>query len=275
MIERARLVPQFALPAYAFVPRRFPHPHSDPLGHRFGRDLPAAQVPDLEHWADSLHYLVGVDLFNHGYYWEAHEAWESVWNACGRRGPMATFLKAMIQWAVVGVKAREQCADLAKLQKVWLDTTPAEPSSVAWELCRAGISTDRAYISQPASPPRRSRFVVAALVAGAALFVGAVVGIWRFAPTDMDDHRAAVNVLKNETDEVFEVAQSHEITILRVEGSDTDSFVVGILPLVGALELADPGEVRVLFVRPEASDQSLPNVREQGRPMIWARNEVD
>ncbi|TGQ49534.1 DUF309 domain-containing protein, partial [Mesorhizobium sp. M1C.F.Ca.ET.210.01.1.1] len=23
----------------------------------------------------------GIDLFNHGYYWEAHEAWEPLWHA--------------------------------------------------------------------------------------------------------------------------------------------------------------------------------------------------
>ena len=67
-------------------------------------------MPDSERWADSLHYQLGIDLFNHGYYWEAHEAWESLWHACGRRGVTATFLKTLIQWAVVGVKAREPCS---------------------------------------------------------------------------------------------------------------------------------------------------------------------
>jgi hypothetical protein len=52
--------------------------------------------------------LLGVDLFNHGYYWEAHEAWEAVWNAAGRRGPVASFLKGLIQLAVVGVKVRQR-----------------------------------------------------------------------------------------------------------------------------------------------------------------------
>jgi predicted metal-dependent hydrolase len=48
-----------------------------------------------------------MDLFNHGYYWEAHEVWESLWNACGRTGPTADFLKGLIQLAVAGVKVRE------------------------------------------------------------------------------------------------------------------------------------------------------------------------
>jgi hypothetical protein len=102
-----RHAPAIAPPAYAYVPGRFPHPYADPSGHRFGADLPAAVVPDPARWADSLHYVLGIDLFNHGYYWEAHELWESLWHACGRRGTLAAFFKGLIQLAVVGVKARQ------------------------------------------------------------------------------------------------------------------------------------------------------------------------
>ena len=52
-------------------------------------------------------YLWGIDLFNAGYYWESHEAWEAVWHACNRTGPMADLLKALIKLAAAGVKARE------------------------------------------------------------------------------------------------------------------------------------------------------------------------
>jgi predicted metal-dependent hydrolase len=48
-----------------------------------------------------------VDLFNHGYYWEAHEAWEGLWHACGRKGTTADFLKGLIQLAAAGVKHLE------------------------------------------------------------------------------------------------------------------------------------------------------------------------
>ena len=58
-------------------------------------------------WHDTQKYLYGVDLFNHGYYWEAHEAWESLWHAAGRRGATAEFLKGLIKLAAAGVKARE------------------------------------------------------------------------------------------------------------------------------------------------------------------------
>jgi hypothetical protein len=109
-------VPRFtsdALPAYSFVPGQSPHPHTDPAGHHFGRELPPAEPLEPERWQTSHRYLLGIDLFNHGYYWEAHEAWEAVWNAQGRRGTVATFLKCLIQLAVVGVKVRQGMRDAA------------------------------------------------------------------------------------------------------------------------------------------------------------------
>ena len=103
----ARLVPVKPFPPYSFVPGRSPHPVSDPAGHSFG--LRPGQPADLEpeRWAANETYLYGIDLFNAGYYWEAHEQWEGLWHACGRRGPAATLLKALIQLAVAGVKVCE------------------------------------------------------------------------------------------------------------------------------------------------------------------------
>jgi uncharacterized protein len=91
-------------PSYSYVPGLWPHPHSDPQGHHFGPPFPSAQIDDL---ANDATFRLGKDLFNSGYYWEAHEAWEHLWHAAGRRGPAADLLKALIQLAVAGVKARE------------------------------------------------------------------------------------------------------------------------------------------------------------------------
>jgi predicted metal-dependent hydrolase len=66
-----------------------------------------AAAIDPQHWRDCRSYLVGVDLFNRGYYWEAHEVWEQVWRACDRKGITATFLKGLIKLAAAGVKYRE------------------------------------------------------------------------------------------------------------------------------------------------------------------------
>ncbi|HZZ82439.1 MAG TPA: DUF309 domain-containing protein [Gemmataceae bacterium] len=102
-----RLIPDEPFPAYAFIPGRNPHPTSDPAGHSY-RIEPA--VPDQVHpekWRECRPYLFGIDLFNAGYFWESHAAWESVWIACGRRGIVADFLKGLIKLAAAGVKASE------------------------------------------------------------------------------------------------------------------------------------------------------------------------
>jgi hypothetical protein len=62
---------------------------------------------DARTWRTSREYLLGCELFNHGYYWEAHETWESAWQACGRRGVLPDLLKGLIKLAAAGVKVRE------------------------------------------------------------------------------------------------------------------------------------------------------------------------
>ena len=50
----------------------------------------------------------GVELFDAGYYWEAHEAWEALWHAAGRRGATADVLRGLIKLAAAGIKVRER-----------------------------------------------------------------------------------------------------------------------------------------------------------------------
>ena len=102
-----RYWPESSLPPYAFVPGRSPHPVSDPQGHSFGITPAPPKSFTAEEWATSRDYLSGIDLFNHGYYWEAHEAWEVLWHACKRVGPTADFLKGLIHLAAAGVKVHE------------------------------------------------------------------------------------------------------------------------------------------------------------------------
>ena len=102
-----RYLPEVEFPPYAYVPGLFPHPVADPTGHSFGVEAAAASLPDPERWQTCREYLHGIDLFNHGYYWESHEEWESLWHACGRTGTTALFLKALIKLAAAGVKVRE------------------------------------------------------------------------------------------------------------------------------------------------------------------------
>lgn len=95
------------LPPYSYVPGMWPHPQSDPAGHSYGhRDEPPEPLTE-ENWQANPALRWAIDLFNHGYYWEAHEAWESLWHAAGQRGETADFLKGLIKFAAAGVKARE------------------------------------------------------------------------------------------------------------------------------------------------------------------------
>jgi uncharacterized protein len=96
-------------PPYAFIPGGpWPHPTGSPRGHSAGR-APDVVPPIADgRWAEAPCYRRGVALFNAGYYWEAHEAWEALWNAQGRRGPTADVLKALIKLAAAGVKVRER-----------------------------------------------------------------------------------------------------------------------------------------------------------------------
>ena len=103
-----RFVPDEPFPPYSYVTGRFPHPMSDPAGHSFGCAPEHPAAPDPSRWEACRAYLYGIDLFNHGYYWEAHEVWEGLWHACGRAGTTGNFLKGLIHMAAAGVKARER-----------------------------------------------------------------------------------------------------------------------------------------------------------------------
>ncbi|MBZ0256799.1 DUF309 domain-containing protein [bacterium] len=102
-----RLAPEIPFPAYAFIPGKLPHPTRSPQGHSYGHEPEPAAALSPDSWNQNQHYLFGIDLFNHGYYWEAHEAWEDAWHASGHHTHPGRFLKALIQFTAVGVKALE------------------------------------------------------------------------------------------------------------------------------------------------------------------------
>src|SRR5262245_30977083 len=107
MSDIPRYCPDRPLPPYSYVPGLNPHPTSDPRGHSFGLHEPPAEPLTESSFRANATYLYAIDLFNHGFYWEAHEAWEALWHAAGRHGSTADFLKGLIKLAAAGVKARE------------------------------------------------------------------------------------------------------------------------------------------------------------------------
>lgn len=122
-----RHAPLLPLPPYSFVPGHgLAHPVSDPAGHLYrvdGREpvtpLAAAELASLPVdpprrrraimalLAVDPRWLHAIDLFNAGYYWEAHEGWESFWHVLGRTTPEARFVQGLIRLAAACVKIRE------------------------------------------------------------------------------------------------------------------------------------------------------------------------
>lgn len=83
------------LPPYRHLPGSTPHPRLDPARHARGAVSPGEEP-----------FLYGVDLYNRGYWWEAHEAWEEAWIREGRRGPAADLLRGLVQAAAALLKVR-------------------------------------------------------------------------------------------------------------------------------------------------------------------------
>ncbi len=100
-------------PSYRFVPGKAPHPTRDPDGHSYNKPPVQLASFDPEDWYACEEYLYGIDLFNHGYWWEAHEALEAVWAAAGRRTQTGLFIQGLIQIAVAHLKRFQGFNDVA------------------------------------------------------------------------------------------------------------------------------------------------------------------
>jgi hypothetical protein len=94
-LQPPRYCPERSLPERAFIPGRGPKPASESQ---------LAPYRAAERWRDNEAYLWGVDLYNHGFAWEAHEAWEDLWRAAKHDEAQATFLQGLIQCAAARVK---------------------------------------------------------------------------------------------------------------------------------------------------------------------------
>ena len=124
-----RYVAGRAFPRYAFLPGRDPHPTRDPAGHSFGLSEEHLAPVRPEQWRTCTPYLWGADLYNHGYLWEAHEAWEGLWHVSKADRIQALHLQALIQCAAAWLKIpmgqpqgveRLSALALAKLEEVAL-----------------------------------------------------------------------------------------------------------------------------------------------------------
>lgn len=102
----ARLLPDWPLPAYRYVPGLNPHPFRHPGGHQYtGGDAPTEQPWDpATPWRGDRRWLRGLDLLNHRYLWEAHEGLEALWHFAPRGGADAELLQGLIQLGAGALK---------------------------------------------------------------------------------------------------------------------------------------------------------------------------
>lgn len=104
-----RLLPSGELPRYTHVPGSgTPHPYRDPRGHSYGRKPPAPMPLHEERWAENRSYLLALDYFNLGFYWEAHDEWERLLRVTGPDELCGVFLKGLVKMAAAGIKVREE-----------------------------------------------------------------------------------------------------------------------------------------------------------------------
>src|SRR5579883_1864625 len=98
------------LPPYTYVPGGpWPHPNrTKPAGGDLEGLAGLAGPLRASDLATSPWFRRGVELFDAGFYWEAHEAWEGLWHAVGRRGATADVLRGLIKLAAAGIKVRER-----------------------------------------------------------------------------------------------------------------------------------------------------------------------
>lgn len=179
-------------------------------------------------------------------------------------------LRGRIQdWLRRHPEARGELADYRQLDRLWHETAPPDPGATAWQQREADLQ--HAARTLPTRPRRPAVGLwVAALLATAA---AAALFTWMGLSQRPVPLPTQPTLVRADDVEVFPVATADEIAILHVAGADTQTVIVGEMPVFGPLELAGPGEVALTSVQPDVRDNMMPHVRMGGahRPMIWAR----
>ena len=104
-----RLLPSVDLPGYTYTTGQgLPHPYRDPKGHSHGKKNRTVKPLIANRWAESPAYLLALDRFNHGFYWEAHDEWERLTRVSNPEALVGRFLKGLVKMAAAGLKVREQ-----------------------------------------------------------------------------------------------------------------------------------------------------------------------
>ena len=95
---------QLGFPPYRYIPELNPHPTEDSKGHSFNRKENVPERLTVNNWFYHEIYLCGVDLYNHAYWWESHESWESLWKKEEKGRLTSEFLQGLIKISAALIK---------------------------------------------------------------------------------------------------------------------------------------------------------------------------
>jgi len=183
------------------------------------------------------------------------------------RDDLVVLRRRIESWLSAHPESQTELAELRRLRQIWQSTTPCEPSEAAWNKVVGRISEVPFTQNRPRpiANGRRRKALVLAIAASIAV-VMTLRATWpvRTSPTSSDPIPAV---------EPFQVANSGDVEILRIDGDDVASLVVGQLPVKGPLELAKQGEVQFTSMPPDMV-QTAP-ADSTGTPMVYPSGGVD
>ncbi len=214
-------------------------------------------------------------------------------------GPQASLRGRIKDWLADHPAAAAEVEGQIRLLRLWRDTAAPDPGEAAWARVWAHLKdTPVGTAPRPGTPWKRRLTWAAALVLGSAaavLLTVTLVSPWGAdqPPANLEPFPVAsadeVDIIRVDgadadtlvvgrlpVDGPLPVATADEVEIVRINGADTDALVVGEPPVRGSLVLAAPGDVRLIRME-DGSDTEPPTVRmgEKDTPMIWAAPEAD
>ena len=143
--EDSRNARDWPFPDQPHVPGKTPRPTESPA-------FDAAQAAPIytldRQWRENAAYLYGIDLYNAGYFWEAHEVWEAVWARAAGNSRERLLLQGLIQLSNACLKIlmerREAARRLLEIAREKLsEAAHGGPTVMGVEISvlSAGIST--------------------------------------------------------------------------------------------------------------------------------------
>jgi hypothetical protein len=158
-------------------------------------------------------------------------------------------------WLTGHPDAAAEVESQRRLTRLWRATAAAEPTPAQWDVVLNRVAASLPIPRSPRPAWRRPLFIVAVLGASAAAAVLLALTLPR-----PQQQSQVVSVVPTEEVEPFAVVLPEDVEIVRMRPADSVALVVGVPPVEGPLDLAEPGDVELENVEPDA-DGMVPMAR--------------